>query len=218
MERLSKAVERHERMAEAYSAVPRQTEEGGKQAVTALTSLANELRGIQLGAALPDLEGLATRVSVINHCNNGSFPGTMFLYAVMPEFFTDFATQYVPLQQRCGASTRIRLNSLHGLTESELLRQIGQKVVEIYSVAYDFMPEDPAVVDGNLKVLAATCIQRSMETGARRAMVKICVQMLNEARENGLTALTAQTAERLMEGVREDVREQDAKQVDTEGE
>lgn len=49
-------------------------------------------------------------------------------------------------------------------------------------------------------------------------MVKICVQMLNEARENGFTALTAEAAERQMEGVREDVREMDAKHVDTEGE
>ena len=92
-------------------------------------------------------------LSVINHCNNGSFPGTIFLYAVMPEFFTDFATQYVPLQQRCGASTRIRLNNLQGLTESELLRRIGQKVVEIYSVAYDFKAEDPAVVNDNYSSL-----------------------------------------------------------------
>jgi hypothetical protein len=157
-------------------------------------------------------------LSVINHCNNGSFPGTIFLYAVMPEFFTDFATQYVPLQQRCGASTRIRLNNLQGLPESELLRQIGQKVVGIYGVAYDYKPEDPALVDANLKVLAAVSIQRSMETGARRLMVKTCVQMLNDGRDNCLTALTAEAAERLMEGVREDVREQDARQVDTEGE
>jgi hypothetical protein len=42
--------------------------------------------------------------------------------------------------------------------------------------------------------------------------------MLNDARDNGLTALTAESAERLMEGVREDVREEDAKQVATEGE
>jgi hypothetical protein len=30
-------------------------------------------------------------LSVINRCNSGELPGTLFLYAVMPEFFTDFA-------------------------------------------------------------------------------------------------------------------------------
>jgi len=41
----------------------RKQAESGKQAVAALTSLASELRGIQPGGALPDLEGLATRVA-----------------------------------------------------------------------------------------------------------------------------------------------------------
>jgi P-loop Domain of unknown function (DUF2791) len=157
-------------------------------------------------------------LSVINHCNNGDFPGTAFLYAVMPEFFTDFATQYPALQQRCGASTRIRLNNLQGLSESELLRQIGHKVVEIYGIAHELKVEDAEVVDGNLRVLAGACIQRSMETGARRLMVKTCVQMLYDARENGFTALAPDGAERLMEGVREELRQVDSKRVSTEGE
>ena len=41
-------------------------------------------------------------LTVINRCNSGDLPGTLFLYAVMPEFFTEFATAYPALQQRCG--------------------------------------------------------------------------------------------------------------------
>jgi len=157
-------------------------------------------------------------LSVINHCNNGDFPGTMFLYAVMPEFFTDFATQYPALQQRCGTSTRIRLNTLQGIPESELLRQIGSKVAEVFAIAHDFKLEVNDVLDKNLKIVATACIQRSMETGARRLMVKTCVQMLNEARDNGLAPLNSEDAERLMDGVREELRETDATRVNTEGE
>jgi hypothetical protein len=157
-------------------------------------------------------------LSVINHCNNGDFPGTVFLYAVMPEFFTDFATQYPALQQRCGTSTRIRLNSLQGYPESELLRQIGLKVAEIYSVAHELTSIPTSLLNANLKILAATCLQRSMETGARRLMVKTCVQMLNEGRDSGFTPLTPQITERMMEGVREELRGADAEKVGVEGE
>ncbi len=157
-------------------------------------------------------------LSVINHCNNGDFPGTVFLYAVMPEFFTDFATQYPALQQRCGTSTRIRLNSLQGISESELLRQIGYKVAEIFAVAHELSSAPSDFLDKNLRVLGSACIQRSMETGARRLMVKTCVQMLNEGRDSGLAPLTPESAERMMEGVREELRETDATQVSTEGE
>lgn len=157
-------------------------------------------------------------LSVINHCNNGDFPGTVFLYAVMPEFFTDFATQYPALQQRCGTSTRIRLNSLQGIHESELLRQIGRKVAEVFAVAHDMNSTPSNLIDENLKILASVCIQRSMETGARRLMVKTCVQMLNDGRISGLVPLTAESAERMMEGVREELRQTDAVHVNTEGE
>ena len=157
-------------------------------------------------------------LSIINNCNNGRFPGTIFLYAVMPEFFTDFATQYPALQQRCGPSTRIRLNNLQGITESDLLRQIGHKVGEIYGCAYELELGGLELLDQNLRVLAASCIQRTMETGARRLMVKTCVQMLHEARDGRLNALTAEAAERLMEGVSEELGRTDARQVNAEGE
>jgi hypothetical protein len=157
-------------------------------------------------------------LSVINHCNAGDFPGTVFLYAVMPEFFSDFATQYPALQQRCGPSTRIRLNSLHGISESELLRQIGQKIAQIFTVAYECSSIPATDLDKNLRVLASACIQRSMETGARRLMVKTCVQMLSELRDGGFAPLTQEGAERLLEGARDEGREGYAIQISGQGE
>ena len=157
-------------------------------------------------------------LSVINHCNNGDFPGTVFLYAVMPEFFTDFAPQYPAFQQRCGTATRIRLNTLQGISESDLLRQIGHKVAEIYVLAHDLETIPASVLAGNLKILSTACIQRSMESGARRLMVKTCVQMLNEGRESGFVILTPQATERMMEGIKEELRGSDATQVGSEGE
>lgn len=175
-------------------------------------------RSLSLMAVRQQLVACENLLSVINNCNNGHFPGTVFLYAVMPEFFTDFAAQYPALQQRCGPSTRIRLNTLQGIAESDLLRQIGHKVVEVYLSAYETQVGDAEVQDRNLRVLAAACIQRTMETGARRLMVKTTVQMLHEVRESGVKPLTPEAAERLIEGVSEELGRSDARQVSTEGE
>jgi len=66
-------------------------------------------------------------LSVINGCNDGKLPGTMFIYAVMPEFFTNFAVAYPALLQRCGPNTRIRLNEISGIKETDLLILIGER-------------------------------------------------------------------------------------------
>ena len=157
-------------------------------------------------------------LSVINHCNNGDFPGTMFLYAVMTEFFVDFASNYPALQQRCGPSTRIPLNALQGIPETDLLRKIGHKVAEIYAVAHELKFKDGKTLDRNLRTLAAASIMRSGGTGARRLMVRTSVQMLHDLREKGLRVLTAEDAERLMENAKEELGAADATQVNTEGE
>ncbi len=95
-------------------------------------------------------------LTIINRCNSGELPGTMFLYAVMPEFFTEFATAYPALQQRCGPATRINLESLQGLKELDLLQMIGEKITEIFQVAYDDAPKEVAVLKDNLKCVAET--------------------------------------------------------------
>ena len=41
--------------------------------------------------------------NVINRCNSGELPGTMFLYGVMPDFFTNFATQLSRLSSSVAA-------------------------------------------------------------------------------------------------------------------
>lgn len=156
--------------------------------------------------------------NVIDRCNEGELPGTIFLYAVMPEFFTNFAVNYPALQQRCSASTRIKLNTLQGIPELELLRQIGGKLRQIFQVASDYAIEDDSAFSSNLSVLAGACLRDTMGTGTRRLMVKSCVQMLRDARESGLHPLTEESVERLLAGVTEELREEETAQVAGEGE
>lgn len=92
-------------------------------------------------------------LTVINKCNSGDLPGTLFLYAVMPEFFTQFATNYPALQQRCGPSTRINLEELQGIGETELLRRIGERITQVFRIAHE-TPDDSMALSQNLGSVA----------------------------------------------------------------
>ncbi len=157
-------------------------------------------------------------LSVINRCNQGELPGTVFLYAVMPEFFTNFAVQYPALLQRCGPSTRIPLNTIEGIRESDLLVKIGRRIAQIFGAAYEFTFDDAAALDRNLMELSTAAIQETMGTGTRRLFVKSCVQMLKNARENGIAELDATAVQRLLAGVSDELRGADAADTANAGE
>ncbi len=157
-------------------------------------------------------------LTVINKCNSGDLPGTLFLYAVMPEFFTDFATTYPALQQRCGPGTRINLNSLQNVKELDLLTQIGERIETIFAIAYDDAPTDKKLLAKNRKVVAEEVLKRTMGTGTRRLLVKTWVQVLQEARETGLKPLTQEQVEQLMEGAKEQLEASDAEVLVAKGE
>lgn len=158
-------------------------------------------------------------LTIINRCNSGELPGTMFLYAVMPEFFTEFATAYPALQQRCGPATRINLESLQGLKELDLLQMIGEKITEIFQAAFEDAPRDNAVLTENLKCVAEQALRQTMVgSGTRRLLVSSWVRALQQFRENGVRKLTAEDAQGILEGVRQQLEAVDAESVEDEGE
>ena len=136
----------------------------------------------------------------------------------MPEFFTDFATAYPALQQRCGPATRINLNSLKDLKELDLLVQIGKRILQVFRTAYDDAPGDEKLLGNNLKVVAEQVLKQTMGTGTRRLLVKAWVQVLQEARENGLRPLSPEQLEQLMEGARQELEAADAETLVAKGE
>lgn len=119
-------------------------------------------------------------LSIINDCNSGNLPGTMFLYAVMPEFFTHFADRYAALQQRCGPATRFDLESLKGIKEQDLLREMGEKIHAIFRIAYeDDAPGVSASTKSNLAKLAMAALRKGMGgSGDRRIFVQSWVRAL----------------------------------------
>ena len=157
-------------------------------------------------------------LSVINHCNSGNFPGTMFLYAVMPEFFTNFVTAYPALQQRCGQATRINLNAIHGMKELHLLRQIAQKVLEIYCEAYSWTPSGDAPINAQLDQIAVASLREAQGTGARRLLVKTTVQILDQFRDRGVFVVSEADATALANGAVEELKAMETAAIDAQGE
>lgn len=136
----------------------------------------------------------------------------------MPEFFTDFATTYPALQQRCGPGTRINLNSLQNMKELDLLSQIGERIGLVFTTAYDDAPEDKELMAANLQVVAEQVLKQTMGTGTRRLMVKTWVQVLQEGRETGPRPLTHEQVEQLMEGAKQQLEASDAEVLVAGGE
>jgi hypothetical protein len=157
-------------------------------------------------------------LSVINRCNSGELPGTIFLYAVMPEFFTNFATNYPALQQRCGPATRINLNHLQGIRELDLLTQISKRISALFQTAYDDFTADSNALEENAVLIATAAIQASGGTGTRRLFVRSWIQHLNDARFNGLPRLDRDAAEAIVDGASEQLRSAEAAEVEEEGE
>ena len=157
-------------------------------------------------------------LTVINRCNSGDLPGTIFLYAVMPEFFIEFATAYPALQQRCGPGTRINLEALP-VKELDLLQQMGTKISSVFRVAYEDAPAENDLLKKNLLVVADQAWRlRLGGSGRRRLLVGAWVRALQKFRAEGLQPLSDEDALRLMEGTRQELEASMKQAVANEGE
>ena len=158
-------------------------------------------------------------LTVINRCNSGDLPGTLFLYAVMPEFFTEFATAYPALQQRCGPGTRINLEVLQGIKELDLLEMIGHRITEVFRAAFQDAPGESDTLSKNLRCIAEQALRETMVgSGTRRLLVGTWVRALHQFRESGIQPLSEEDANRLMEGVKQQLDASEAEAVASEGE
>lgn len=157
-------------------------------------------------------------LTVINRCNSGDLPGTMFLYAVMPEFFSEFVTAYPALQQRCGPGTRINLEKLP-LKEIDLLEQMGRKISEVFRIAYEDAPVDGDVLTKNLRSVAEHARKATLVgSGTRRLFVGTWVRALQQFRAEGAQPLSEEGVLRLMEGARQELAASFEEAVANEGE
>jgi hypothetical protein len=152
---------------------------------------------------------------VIDRCRD-ELPGTMFVYAVPPQFIHDIVPRYPALQQRLRApagfsrvnhfSPLIGLDRLD-LSEDDLMLAIGEKLVPIYETAFG-RTLDRAVQSANAAILANVAREVFLDVSHRRLFVKTFVSELarqDAGQEHVLTeaealALVRGQADSLAEG------------------
>jgi hypothetical protein len=96
---------------------------------------------------------------------------------------------------------------------------IGERITEIFQVAYDDSSQDIGALKENLKCVADQALRQTMVgSGTRRLLVSCWVRTLHQFRENGIRNLTAEDAQGIMDGVWKQLKIVDAESVEDEGE
>ena len=88
-------------------------------------------------------QAIENMLTLINKNKDGEFSGVMFLYAATPDFRSDVISKYVALNDRIGdvsfspGRPMVPFIDLDSLDTEAIIRQIGQRLIEVFSLAYD---------------------------------------------------------------------------------
>jgi len=193
-----------------------------QNAFAMLRSLAQSVRALSFSGLLllfdevdrmASVGGRAERMAtdnlreVIDRCRD-DLPGTMFVYAVPPQFIHDIVPRYPALQQRLrspsGFSRVNHFSPLIGLdrldlAEDDLMLAIGEKLVPIYERAFDAALDAP-IQRANAAILANVAREMYLDVSHRRLFVKAFVSELARQHANGQRVLTEDQAIAVVRG------------------
>ena len=144
---------------------------------------------------------------VIDRCRD-ELPGSMFIYAVPPQFIHDIVPRYPALQQRVRApgkfsranhfSPQISLDHLD-LDENDLLVAIGEKLIPIYEAAFK-KELDLQTQYANAAILANVARDVFLDISHRRIFVKAFVTELARQHATEEHVLTEEEATAIIRG------------------
>lgn len=135
-------------------------------------------------------------------------PGSMFVYAVPPQFINDIVPRYPALQQRVRAPGRFsranhfspQINLEHlDLDENELLYAIGEKLIPIYETAFDIKLNEQ-IQHANAAILANVARDVFLDVSHRRLFVKAFVTELARQHAGEEHLLTEEEATAIVRG------------------
>jgi hypothetical protein len=105
-------------------------------------------------------QAIENMLTMINENQDGQFGGVMFVYAATPDFRNDVVQKYQALQDRIGdarfsaGSPMVPLIELDRYNSDEVTFQLGQKLLEMFGLAYDKTWDQPLQQE-SLRVLVA---------------------------------------------------------------
>ncbi len=150
---------------------------------------------------------------VIDRCRE-DLPGTMFMYAVPPEFVKSIVPKYPALQQRIQTPTyfsranpfspQISLDKLD-LPDDELLTQIGNRLLPIFQVAFD-IHLDADIQAQNIRLFSEAARHSYLDMSHRRLFIKALVMEWYRQKEQGEQVVSAEYAAGLIRGQYQDLQ------------
>jgi P-loop Domain of unknown function (DUF2791) len=150
---------------------------------------------------------------VIDRCRE-DLPGTMFMYAVPPEFVKSVVPKYPALQQRIQTPTyfsranpfspQISLDKLD-IPDEELLTEIGGRLLPIFQVAYD-IHLDADIQAQNSRLFSEAARHSYLDMSHRRLFIKALVMEWYRQKEQGEQVVTAEYAANLIRGQYQDLQ------------
>lgn len=144
---------------------------------------------------------------VIDRCRE-DLPGAMFMYAVPPAFLYDIVPKYPALQQRVQApgyfsrsnpfSPQIDLSKLD-IPDSELLTEIGYRLLAIFEVAYG-QKMNADIQAQNIQILSKAARESYLAISHRRLFVKTLIMELFRQKEEGEQVINSEYAQAAIRG------------------
>jgi hypothetical protein len=123
---------------------------------------------------------------VIDLCGRSQLPGTLFLYAVPPEFMRNIVPEYPALHQRLRSPIPFSIRSpqapvidlqLLDLEPVALLEALGDRILAVFEKARG-IHLDHELQARNISLLARKCVEGEFELNHRRLFVKIWTDAL----------------------------------------
>ncbi len=142
---------------------------------------------------------------VIDRCRE-DLPGAMFMYAVPPDFIKSVVPKYQALDQRIRAphyfsksnpfSPQISLDHLD-IPDSELLVQIGYRLLPIFEIAYDIKLNSDIQAQ-NIETLSEAARRAYLDVSHRRLFIKALITEWYQQKEEGEQNISSEYAEALI--------------------
>jgi hypothetical protein len=144
---------------------------------------------------------------VIDRCRD-DLPGTLFMYAVPPDFLHTVVPKYPALQQRVQAanyfsrsnpfSPQINMEQLD-IPDTQLLEEIGFRLMPIFEIAYA-ATLDKDVQRQNIRMLSEAACNSYLSISHRRLFVKALVMEWYRQKEASEVIINSEFAAALIQG------------------
>jgi len=149
-------------------------------------------------------QAIENLLTMINDGADGKFPGVMFLYSATPDFRSEVISKYPALNDRIGdisfkpGSPMVPFIDLDALDTDSIVTEVGQKLLEVFSVAQNTKWDMETQLENINALLAAEKTTYGFGSEIRRAFVYHFCILLRSQQEKQVS-ITQEDAENFIQ-------------------